>query len=82
MSRLARVIAQDVAHHITQRGNARRDVFDSDASGFVSPGFVAGTDVTVAGVAGEPRPASALGTVAISDSPLPKSDTPLGCLKA
>jgi putative transposase len=31
MPRLARVIAHGVPHHITQRGNARRDVFDSDA---------------------------------------------------
>jgi len=35
MARLARVIAQGVAHHITQRGNARRDVFDSDADRLV-----------------------------------------------
>ena len=30
MPRLARVIAVDVPHHVTQRGNARRQVFDSD----------------------------------------------------
>jgi putative transposase len=30
MARLARVVAAGVAHHITQRGNARRVVFDSD----------------------------------------------------
>jgi putative transposase len=35
MPRLARVIAQGVAHHITQRGNARCDVFDSDADRLV-----------------------------------------------
>ena len=31
MARMARVIAQGVAHHVTQPGNARRVVFDSDA---------------------------------------------------
>jgi putative transposase len=35
MPRLARVIAPGVPHHITQRGNARRDVFDSDAERLV-----------------------------------------------
>src|SRR5882762_10609901 len=34
-ARLARVMVQDVAHHITQRGNARRDVFDSDCDRLV-----------------------------------------------
>ena len=35
MPRLARVIAEGIAHHITQRGNARRTVFDSDADRLV-----------------------------------------------
>ena len=35
MPRLARVIAVGVAHHITQRGNARRSVFESDADRLV-----------------------------------------------
>ena len=33
--RLARVVAEGVVHHITQRGNARRTVFDSDADRLV-----------------------------------------------
>jgi len=35
MPRLARVMVQDVAHHITQRGDVRRDVFDSDSDRLV-----------------------------------------------
>jgi putative transposase len=31
MPRLARVIAVDVPHHVTQRGNAQQQVFDSDS---------------------------------------------------
>ena len=31
MARLARVVAVDVPHHITQRGNARRFMLDCDA---------------------------------------------------
>ena len=31
MGRLARVIAVGVAHHVTQRGNGRRFLLDSDA---------------------------------------------------
>ena len=31
MTRLARVIAVDVPHHVTQRGNARRFILDCDA---------------------------------------------------
>ena len=30
MARLARVIWNDIAYHVTQRGNARQTVFDSD----------------------------------------------------
>jgi putative transposase len=30
MARLARVVAADTPHHVTQRGNARREVFYSD----------------------------------------------------
>jgi putative transposase len=30
MARLPRVVVADVAHHITQRGNARQVIFDSD----------------------------------------------------
>ena len=30
MTRLARVIAVDVPHHVTQRGNARRFILDFD----------------------------------------------------
>jgi REP-associated tyrosine transposase len=35
MPRLARVVATGVAHHVTQRGNARRVVFDTDSDRFV-----------------------------------------------
>ena len=35
MARIARVIAEGVQHHVTQRGNARRPVFDSDADRLV-----------------------------------------------
>jgi len=35
MARMARVIAEGVAHHVTQRGNARRIVFDSDTDRLV-----------------------------------------------
>jgi putative transposase len=31
MGRLARVVAADFPHHLTQRGNGRRFVLDSDA---------------------------------------------------
>ena len=31
MPRIARVVAVDTAHHITQRGNARRTVFETDS---------------------------------------------------
>jgi putative transposase len=31
MARLARVVAVDVAHHVTQRGNARQFILDSDS---------------------------------------------------
>jgi REP element-mobilizing transposase RayT len=31
MARLARVVAAAVPHHVTQRGNARRFILDSDA---------------------------------------------------
>jgi hypothetical protein len=30
MARLARVLAADVAHHVTQRGNARQYILTSD----------------------------------------------------
>lgn len=30
MARLARVVAADVAHHVTQRGDRRQQVFSSD----------------------------------------------------
>jgi putative transposase len=30
MARLARVVAADVPHHVTQRGNARRSILASD----------------------------------------------------
>jgi hypothetical protein len=35
MARMARVIAEGVAHHVTLRGNARRVVFDSDTDRLV-----------------------------------------------
>jgi putative transposase len=35
MPRLARVIAVGVPHHVTQRGNARRNIFESDRDRFV-----------------------------------------------
>src|SRR5438067_4176908 len=35
MARLARAIALDVPHHVTQRGNARRYVLDSDSDRLV-----------------------------------------------
>jgi putative transposase len=31
MARLARVVAVDVPHHVTQRGNARRFMLECDA---------------------------------------------------
>lgn len=31
MTRLARVVAVGVPHHVTQRGNARRFILDADA---------------------------------------------------
>jgi putative transposase len=31
MARFARVVVPEVAHHITQRGNARQVIFSSDA---------------------------------------------------
>ena len=31
MARMTRAIAEGVAHHVTQRGNDRRVVFDTDA---------------------------------------------------
>jgi putative transposase len=30
MARLARIVVPDVAHHVTQRGNRRQEVFFSD----------------------------------------------------
>lgn len=35
MARFARVVAVDVPHHLTQRGNARRTVFENDADRIV-----------------------------------------------
>ncbi len=35
MARFARVVAADTAHHVTQRGNARRLVFETDADRLV-----------------------------------------------
>src|SRR5436190_10038843 len=35
MARLARAIALDVPHHVTQRGNARRYILDSDSDRLV-----------------------------------------------
>ena len=35
MARLARVVAVDVPHHVTQRGNARRFILDVDADRMV-----------------------------------------------
>ncbi|HKW98894.1 MAG TPA: transposase [Bryobacteraceae bacterium] len=40
MARMARVIAEGVAHHITQRGNARRVVFTSDTDRLVYLGLL------------------------------------------
>lgn len=37
MTRLARVIALEVAHHVTQRGNARQFILTSDADREVYP---------------------------------------------
>jgi hypothetical protein len=34
MARLPRVVVVDVAHHVTQRGNARQVVFENDADRF------------------------------------------------
>ena len=31
MVRFARVVAEDVAHHVTQRGNARRYILETEA---------------------------------------------------
>jgi len=36
VARLARVVAVDVPHHVTQRGNARQYILDSDADRMVS----------------------------------------------
>ena len=36
VARLARVVAVDVPHHVTQRGNARQCILDSDADRMVS----------------------------------------------
>lgn len=30
MARIARVVVEGIAHHVTQRGNFRASVFDSD----------------------------------------------------
>jgi putative transposase len=35
MARLARVVAVDVPHHVTQRGNARRFILESDSDKLV-----------------------------------------------
>ena len=35
MARLARVVALDTPHHVTQRGNGRRAIFESDADRIV-----------------------------------------------
>jgi len=35
VARLARVVAVDVPHHVTQRGNARQCILDSDADRMV-----------------------------------------------
>jgi putative transposase len=35
MARLARVVAVDIAHHVTQRGNARQFILTSDAERLV-----------------------------------------------
>ena len=40
MGRLARVVATGVAHHVTQRGNGRRVVFDTDSDRFVYRGLL------------------------------------------
>jgi len=32
MARMARMVMPDVAHHVTQRGNRREDVFFEDAA--------------------------------------------------
>ena len=36
MTRLARVIAVDVPHHVTQRGNARRYILDADRMAYLN----------------------------------------------
>lgn len=40
MARLARVIAVDIPHHVTQRGNARRFILDCDAERTVYLGLL------------------------------------------
>jgi putative transposase len=40
MGRLARVVATGVAHHVTQRGNGRRVIFDTDSDRFVYRGLL------------------------------------------
>src|SRR5579863_6192155 len=42
MARMARVIAEGVPHRVTQRGNARRAVFESDADRLACRIFSAG----------------------------------------
>ena len=41
MARLARIVVPDVAHHVTQRGNRRQDVFFSDGDYSAYRGLVA-----------------------------------------
>ena len=40
MGRLARVVVTGVAHHVTQRGNGRRVIFDTDSDRFVYRGLL------------------------------------------
>jgi putative transposase len=40
MARLARVVVVDIAHHVTQRGNARRFILESDSDKLVYVGLL------------------------------------------
>jgi hypothetical protein len=40
MARLARVVVVDIAHHVTQRGNARRFILESDSDKLIYVGLL------------------------------------------
>jgi hypothetical protein len=55
MVRFARVVALDVAHHITQRGNARRFILETERAvylDFAPTGFFRTASIRVSGCTG------------------------------